>query len=152
MYNGNMPILLDNKKAYFDYEILEKIEAGLELLGWEVKSLRNGWGSLAGSRVIIRGGEAYLVGMDIQPHQPKNTPKETDERRTVKLLLTKKEINYLSGKSEKKGLTIIPLNIHIKGRKIKAGIAIVRGKKKYEKKEKIKKRDTEREMRREVKG
>lgn len=141
MYNGNMPILLDNKKAYFDYEILEKLEAGLELSGREVKSLRNKRGSLVGSRVIIRGGEAYLVGMDIQPYQPKNTPKETAERRTVKLLLTKKEINYLAGKSEERGLTIIPLNVHILGRKIKADIGLARGKKKYEKKEKIKERE-----------
>lgn len=160
-----MAILLENKKAGFDYEILEKLEAGLELLGREVKSLRNKQGSLAGSRVIVRGGEAFLVGMTITPYQIKkgsaptqgrssdwNVGGENPEQRTVKLLLTKKEINYLAGKSEEKGLTIIPLNIHTSDKKIKAEIGLARGKKKFEKREKIKKRDTEREMRREIKG
>ena len=144
-------ILLENKKAGFDYEIMERMEAGLELLGREVKSLRNKQGSLAGSRVIVRGGEAFLVGMTITPYQIKNRPREIVEQRTVKLLLTKKEINYLVGKSEEKGLTLIPLNIHTSGKKIKAEIWLARGKKKYEKREKIKRRDTEREMRREMK-
>ena len=158
-------ILLENKKAHFDYEILEKLEAGLELLGREVKSLRNKQGSLAGSRAIVRGGEAFLVGMTITPYQTKNMSAptksrssdrsvggENPEQRTVKLLLKKKEINYLAGKAEEKGLTIIPLNIHTLGKKIKAEIGLARGKKKFEKKEKIKKRDVEREMRREMKG
>ena len=145
-------LLLENKKARFDYEILEKIEAGLELSGWEVKSLRNKRGSLGGSRVIVRGGEAFLVGMDIQPYQPKNMANgEIVEQRTIKLLLTKKELNYLTGKSEEKGLTIIPLNIHTLGRKIKAGIAVVRGKKKYEKREKIKKREEKKKINRIIK-
>ena len=146
-----MAILLENKKAHFDYEILEKLEAGLELLGREVKSLRNKQGSLAGSRAIVRGGEAFLVGMTITPYQTKNVHGENPEQRTIKLLLTKKEINYMAGKSEEKGLTIIPLNIHTLGKKIKAEIGLARGKKKFEKREKIKKRDTEREMRREMK-
>lgn len=145
-------ILLENKKAHFDYEILEKLEAGLELLGREVKSLRNKQGSLAGARVIVRGGEAFLVGMAITPYQTKNRPGEIAEQRTVKLLLTKKEINYLAGKAEEKGLTLIPLNIHASGKKIKAEIGLARGKKKFEKREKIKRRDTEREMKREMKG
>ena len=158
-------ILLENKKAHFDYEILEKLEAGLELLGREVKSLRNKQGSLAGSRAIVRGGEAFLVGMTITPYQTKNRSAPTQgrssdwnvggenpEQRTVKLLLKKKEINYLAGKAEEKGLTIIPLNIHTLGKKIKVQIGLARGKKKHEKREKIKKRDTEREMRREMKG
>ena len=146
--------MLENKKAYFDYEILEKLEAGLELIGREVKSLRNKQGSLAGSRALIRGGEAYLVGITITPYQTQKrpgVPNNGAEQRTVKLLLTKKEINYLAGKAEEKGLTIIPLNIHTLGKKIKAEIGLARGKKKFEKKEKIKKRDTEREMRREMK-
>ena len=145
-------ILLENKKANFDYEILEKLEAGLELLGREVKSLRDKQGSLVGSRALVRGGEAYLVGMTITPYQTKKRPGEIAEQRNIKLLLTKKEINYLAGKAEEKGLTIIPLNIHTLGKKIKAEIGLARGKKKFEKKEKIKKRDTEREMRREMKG
>jgi len=144
--------LLENKKAYFDYEILEKFEAGLELRGGEVKSLRLKQGSLAGSRVIIRGGEAFLVGMSIVPYQPNNisgSPKEGEEQRTVKLLLTKREIDYLSGKAEERGLTITPLKLYNLGKKIKAEIALVRGKKKHEKREKIKKRETERMIRRE---
>ena len=124
-----MQILLENKKANFDYEILEKLETGLELLGREVKSLRNKQGSLAGSRALIRGGEAFLVGMTIVPYQTKNRPSEIAEQRTIKLLLTKKEINYLAGKAEEKGLTLIPLNIHTSGKKIKAEIGLARGKK-----------------------
>src|SRR3989338_6276353 len=85
-------MFLENNKAHFDYEILEKLEAGLELLGREVKSLRNKQGSLAGSRALTRDGEAYLVGMTITPYQTKNRPGEIAEQRTVKLLLTKKEI------------------------------------------------------------
>lgn len=154
-YNKIMPMLLENKKAYFDYDILEKKEAGLELLGGEVKSLRNGRGSLIGSRVIIRGGEAFLVGMDIQSYQSKNItslPASGAEQRTVKLLLTKKEINYLSGKSEEKGLTLIPLNIHTFGKKIKAEIGLARGKKKYEKREKIKEREEKKKTDRIIRG
>ena len=129
-------ILLENKKAHFDYEILEKLEAGLELLGREVKSLRNKQGSLAGSRAIVRGGEAFLVGMTITPYQTKNMSAptksrssdrsvggENPEQRTVKLLLKKKEINYLvPAKRKKKAFTLIPLNIHTLGKKIKAEI------------------------------
>lgn len=145
-----MLIFLENKKAFFDYEILEKMEAGLELLGKEVKSLRNKGGSLIGSRIIIRGREAYLVGMVIPPYQPNNTASGVEEQRTVKLLLTKKEIRYLAGKSEEKRLTIIPLDIHLRDKKIKATIGLARGQKKFEKKEKIKKRDIEREIQREM--
>lgn len=143
-----MPILLENKKIYFNYEILEKFHAGLELIGWEVKSLRNKQGSLADSRVIIREGEAFLVGLSIPPYQPKNMARNFEENRTTKLLLTKKEINYLTGKSEGKRLTIIPLKIFTQGKKIKTEIALVRGKKKFEKREKIKKRETEINIRR----
>lgn len=143
-----MPVLLENQKAYFDYEILEKTEAGLELLGWEVKSLRLSRGSLAGSRILIRGGEAYLVGMSIAQYQPGNVKKGPEENRNIKLLLTKKEINYLAGKAEKKGSTIVPLKIFTLGKKIKIEIALVRGKKSFEKRDKIKKRETERSLRR----
>jgi len=143
-----MPVLLENKKAIFDYEILEKLEAGLELLGWEVKSIRLGQGSLTGARVLIRGGEAYLVGMSIVQYQPGNVKKTTEENRTIKLLLTKKEINHLAGKSEENGLTIIPLKIFTLGKKLKLELAVARGQKKYEKRDKIKKRETERTLRR----
>src|SRR3989344_3486551 len=96
-----------NKKAYFDYEILETYEAGLELFGFEVKALRAGKISLAGSHVVIRGGEAYLVNADIPPYQPNNTPRDYDSKRTRRLLLKKEEVSELLGKTEKTGLTIV---------------------------------------------
>jgi SsrA-binding protein len=137
----------ENRKAHFNYEILEKYEAGIELLGVEVKSVRGGRMSLEGSFVIVRGGEAYLVNADIPPYQPNNAPSNYDPLRNRKLLLTKKEMNELM-KGEKTNLTIVPLRAYNKGRKIKIEIALVKGKKKYDKRESIKKRDTEREIRR----
>lgn len=147
-----MADLLQNKKAHFDYEILEKMEAGLELRGFEVKALRNKQGSLLGSRVIIRGGEAYVVGMEIPPYQAANTPKEYEPQRTRKLLLKKSEINYLAGKSEQKGLTIIPTSVYAKTRKIKMEIAVARGKKKYDKRARIKERESKIKIERELKS
>lgn len=134
-------ILIKNKKAYFDYEILEKFEAGIELFGHEVKSLKNKRGTLDGSRVIIRGGEAFVVGFDIPPYQPKNIPGDYETQRTRKLLLRKKEIKYLIGKSNVSGLTLAPLTIYNKGRLIKLDFAVVRGLKKQDKREKIKERE-----------
>lgn len=146
-----MQALLENKKAYFDYEILEKFNAGIELKGFEVKSLRNKRGSLIGSRVIIRGSEAFVVGMEIPPYQAKNTPKEYDPQRTRKLLLTKKEISYLEGKSRERGLTLIPLKLYnIKGL-VKLEFGVAKGKKKYDKREKIKERETKRKIERSLK-
>lgn len=138
--------LIQNKKAYFNYEILEKFEAGIELLGFEVKSLKNSQGSLDGAHVVIRGGEAFLTNMNISPYQPKNTPKEYDPLRSRRLLLTKKEIEKLGESESQKGLTIVPLSVYNHGRKLKVEIAIVRGKKKFDKRETIKKRDTDREI------
>lgn len=144
--------LIQNKKAYFNYEILEKIEAGIELLGFEVKSLKKGQGSLEGSHITMRGGEAFVINMQIPPYQPANTPKDYNPLRNRRLLLTKKEIKSLSGEENQKGLTIIPISVYNKGKKLKLEIAIVRGKKKYDKRETIKKRDTDREMRRDLKN
>ncbi len=140
--------LIQNKKAFFDYEILERYEAGIELLGHEVKSLRKGMGSLLGAHVLIRGGEAFVVNMQIPPYQTANTPKEYDELRPRKLLLAKKEIAEIQKTSEQKGLTIVPVSVYNKGRKLKMEVAVARGKKKHDKRESIKKRDTEREIRR----
>ena len=147
-----MAALIENKKAHFDYEILESFEAGLELLGHEVKSLRSKRGSILGARVIVRGNEIYIVGMDIPPYQPKNTPANYDSGRTRRLLLRKKEISRLSGKGEERGLTIIPIQVYTKGHRVKIEIALARGKKKYEKREKIRTRDVEREVGRTLKG
>jgi SsrA-binding protein len=141
-------VLLENKKARFDYETIEKYEAGLELLGTEVKALRSKRGSLSGSRVIIRGGEAYIVGMEIQPYQPKNAPENYDTARTRRLLLNKKEISYLEGKSAQKGLTLTPISVYIKRNLIKLSFGVTRGLKKYDKREKIKERESKREAER----
>lgn len=144
--------LIQNKKAYLNYEILEKYEAGIELLGFEVKSLKAGQGSLEGSYVKIRGGEAFVTGMNIPPYQLNNTPKDYDPIRTRKLLLTKKELKQLQMTEQNRGLTIIPISVYNKGRRIKLDIAVAKGKKKFDKRESIKKRDIEREINRLIKG
>ena len=141
--------LLENKKIYFDYEILEKLEVGIELLGTEVKSLRSGKGSLVGAYIIIRGGEAYASGMDIAAYQEKNAPSDYDPKRLRRILLSKAEIQRLAAFESKKGLTIVPISIYNKSHKLKVEIAVVRGKKTHNKKASQKSRDIEREVRRE---
>lgn len=140
--------LIENKKAYFDYEVLEKFEAGLELHGWEVKSLKNGRGSLIGAHAIIRGGEAFVVGLDIVAYQASNMPLDAEPKRTIKILLNKKEIEYLEGKTQQKGLTLVPIKLYNKGNKIKMEIGLVKGKKAHDKREATKKRETNITMRR----
>jgi SsrA-binding protein len=144
--------LIQNKKAYFDFEILEKIEAGIELHGFEVKSLKKGQGSLEGAYIIVRGGEVFVINFNIPPYQPSNTPSDYDPARNRRLLVTKKEKERLLKEEGQKGLTIVPISVYNKGRKLKLEIAIVRGKKKFDKRESIKKRDTEREIRRTLKN
>lgn len=141
----------ENRKAFFDYEVLEKYEGGLELLGNEVKSIRNNKVSLLGAFVIVRGGEVFLINANIQPYQINNTGKDYDPLRNRKILLTKKEIRKLADIDQNKGLTIVPISMYNKGHKIKIEIAIVRGKKKFDKRETIKKRETDRIIRREYK-
>ena len=141
----------ENRKVRFDYEILEKYETGIELLGTEVKSIRSGRMSLDGTFVIIRGGEAYLINSNIPPYQIKNAPTDYDPLRNRKLLLTKKEITELAQKGKNKNLTIVPISVYNKNRKIKLEIASVKGKKKHDKRETIKKRETDRDIRREIK-
>lgn len=147
-----MTVYTENRKARFDYEILEKYEAGIELLGVEVKSVRGGRMSLEGAFVIVRGGEAFLINANVPPYQPNNSPKDYDPLRNKKLLLTKKEIATLIGSEKNKSLTIVPISVYNKNRKIKVEIALVKGKKKQDKRETIKKRETDREIRREYKG
>jgi len=147
-----MTVYLDNKKAHFNYEILEKFEAGIELLGFEVKSIKKNQGSLDGAYVIIRGGEAYVMNILIPPYQEKNTPKGYESRRNRRLILTKKEIAKLAEvemSAGRGGLTIVPISIYNKGNLIKVSVAIVRGKKKFDKRETIKERETDRIVRRE---
>ena len=141
----------ENRRAHFDYEILEKYTAGVELLGFEVKSIRRGSASLNGSFVIIRGNEMYLVNCAIPPYQVKNTPANYDPTRARRLLLTKKEIAELAGSSKQKGLSLIPLRFWAPKHLVKLEFAIAKGKKKSDKRESIKKRDTEREMRKAIK-
>ena len=146
-----MANLVDNKKVVFDYEILDSYEAGVQLLGLEVKSLKKGQGSLKGAYVIIRGEEAFLVNANIPPYQPANTDSSYDPERPRRLLLTKKEINILGSKEQEKGLTIVPISLYNKGDKVKLRLAVARGKKKYDKRETIKKREAKREIGRTLK-
>lgn len=142
--------VIQHKRAYFDFEILETFEAGISLLGTEVKSIRNGQGKLDGAYVIIRGKEAFLVGASIPAFQKKNVSASYDPERPRKLLLTQKELAELEQKSEKQGLTIVPIKLYNKKSKLKLEIAIARGKKKHDKRQSIKERDTNRDIAREL--
>ena len=140
--------LIENQRVRFDYVILETLEAGLELLGFEVKSLRAKHGSLKGARVVARGGEAYLVGATIPAWQPANAPKSYDPERTRRLLLSQKEIAHIASAEGQQGLTIIPLSVYNRHRVLKLGLAIVRGKKKADKRQSIRAREEKRSMQR----
>lgn len=144
--------LIEHKKARLNYEVLEEFEAGLELLGVEVKSLRAGLGKLEGSHVVVRGGEAYVVGMHIPPYQPKNTPADYDPDRSRRLLLNKKELITLSGFESQKGLTIVPLKVYNKGKNLKLLVAAAKGRKLHDKRAVLKERDQKREIERTLKG
>lgn len=138
--------LVEYKKASLKFTPVETFTAGIELLGTEVKSLRNKLGSLEGARVVVRGSEAYLVGMTIPAYQAANTAESYDPERPRRLLLTKKELTILTNEESKKGLTIIPFEVYSVGRLLKAKIAIVRGKGKADRREDLKKRDAARDM------
>ncbi len=146
-----MPDIATNKKVRFDYEILDTVEAGIELAGHEVKALRTKSVALDGSYVLVRGGEAFLSGLSIPAYQAGNTPADYEPERLRRLLLSKKEIAALAVVDSKKGLTIVPLSMYNKNGKIKVSLGVVRGKKKFDKRESIKKRDTERDIGRSLK-
>jgi len=146
-----MAVYVSNKKAARDYEFIDTFEAGIVLSGSEVKSVRNGQGKLEGAHVVVRGGEAFLVGASIPPYQKANVAEDYDPEQPRKLLLSKKELIELHTESEKKGLTIVPIQLYNNWRKIKLKIAIGRGKKKYDKREAIKARDTARDLDRSLK-
>jgi SsrA-binding protein len=147
-----MQVLIRNKKAGFDYESLEEFDAGMELFGHEVKSLRKGRGKLEGAHVIVRGGEAFLVGSSVEPYQAANIDKSYEPTRPRRLLLTKKELDTLLGSEAQKGLTIVPIMVYNgTNNLLKLRLAIAKGKKKVDKRETIKKRDTERDIEREFK-
>jgi len=144
-----MTTFINNRKAHFNYHIEETIEAGIELFGYEVKSIKNGSGNIDSAFCIVRGGEAFIIGIHIPPYQTSNTDLGYNPDRNRKLLLSKKEIKKLSEKDDIKGLTLIPISLYNKGPYIKVSIAIARGKKVFDKRETIKKRDLDREIRRE---
>lgn len=147
-----MKELAKNKKAYFDYEITDKYEAGIVLLGYEVKSIKTNRASMKGSYVTIKRGdkqlpELYLTNTHIPLYERANPNIDYDPDRPRKLLLKKKQIEYLIGKKKEQGLTFVPLKFYIKNNLIKLSFAIGKGKKKHDKREAIKKRDLDRQAR-----
>lgn len=138
-----------NKRAFFDYQIFEKFEAGINLLGAEVKAIRGGHADLTGSYVKTMGSEIYLINAKIFPYKYAR-PEGYDERRTRKLLLHKKEIIALKSKTEGANMAIVPISLYTKGTLIKLELALGKGKKKYEKKQALKKKDLQRDLEQEL--
>lgn len=148
-----MAVLSENRKANFTYHILEKFQAGLSLLGPEVKSARLGRMQIAGSYAHFKGNELFLVGSTIPPYQPNNMPEGYDPSRARKLLLSKKELLYLAGKAQERGLTLVPLRVYSSSAgKIKLELGLAKGKKIWDKREALKKRDIEQEIRQNIRG
>ena len=143
---------ITNKRAHFDYVIDDTFEAGIELLGFEVKSVRNGKANIAGSYVKMYNNEAWLVNATIAPYQEKNVAVNYDPQRPRKLLLHKEEIKNLIGKQQEKGLTLVPIKLYNKQGKIKLSFGLGRSKKKGDKREMVKRRDIERETGRHLKS
>lgn len=139
--------LVDNKKLGMTYTVTDTIQAGIELFGFEVKSLRQKLGSLDGARVIIRGSEAFLIGSYIPPYQTANTPKSYDPYRTRRLLLSKAEINKLGGLEQTKTLTLVPNSLYLTKNLVKCGVALCKKKNAGDKRENIKKDIARRELR-----
>lgn len=140
--------LIVYKKAGLRFEILETYQAGIVLSGAETKAVRAKLGALDGARVVIRGGEAFVSGMTISPYQTANTPAGYNPERARKLLLSRKEITELLAQEEKKGLTVVPIELYNNGRYIKVRVAVVRGKNKSDKRETLKLKDAKRDMER----
>lgn len=147
-----MPNLIEHKRVRFDYELIKTFEAGMQLFGGEVKSLRAHHGKIEGAHVLIRGGEAFLVGMEISPYQGSLDKDSYEPTRNRRLLLKRSELSELGKAEEVQGLTIVPIAVYNKGRVIKISVAIARGKKQSDKRESIKKREAEREISRTVKN
>ncbi len=139
--------LIENKKIGMDYVVTETISCGIELLGLEVKSLRSKLGSIAGSRVLIRGGEAYLIGSFIPPYQENNTPSDYDPYRNRRLLLNKGEIEKLVREEQSNHLTLVPVSLYLKNNLIKIDVGLCKKKLKGDKRENIKKDIARRELR-----
>lgn len=145
------PRIADNKKAAYNYFFEERHEAGMVLEGWEVKALREGKVQLTDGYVLIRDGEMFIVGCQINPLKSASTHVNPDAIRTKKLLLHKEEIRRLTGKVEQKGYTLVPLNLHWKAGKVKCEIALAKGKAEHDKRDTIKDREGKREVERALK-
>ncbi|MBI4427629.1 MAG: SsrA-binding protein SmpB [Ignavibacteriales bacterium] len=145
MAESEQRVVISNRRARHDYEILESFEAGIALKGTEVKSIRNGNANLQDGYAIIKNGEVWLLGMHISPYEQGNINNH-DPRRTRKLLLQRKQIRKLYGRISEKGLTLIPLSVYFKGPYAKIELAVCRGKKTYDKREAIAKRDAQRDI------
>ena len=147
-----MTLLGNKRKASFNYDILDTYTGGLSLLGFEVKSVKNGQSSIGEAYIKVRGDELFLVGAHIPPYQSKNTPDTYDPYRERKILLNKKEILELKRKTKETNLTIVPISLYNKGRYVKIDLAVARGKKTIDKRQSIKKRDIERDLGRRLKN
>ena len=146
-----MKAVCQNRKAYHDYFIEDKLEAGIALLGTEVKSLREGRANLRDSYVAVKDEEAFLINCHISPYSHGNIANH-EPRRARKLLLHKKEISKLFGKAVEKGCSLIPLKLYFKGPRAKVEIGVARGKKLFEKRERIKEKEARREIERALKS
>ena len=140
--------IVENRKAYHDYFIEDRFEAGLALEGWEVKAIRAGRAHLKEAYVIVKGGELMLLGAHISPLTTASTHVRTDPTRTRRLLMHRVEINRLIGKVERAGYTLAPLDLHFKSGRIKIEIGLAKGKKQHDKRATIKEREWQREQRR----
>jgi SsrA-binding protein len=146
----DIKVVATNRKAYHDYHIEETHEAGIVLTGTEIKSVRAGSVNLKDSYAVVREGEAWLLNVHISPYDPASR-QNVDPDRTRKLLLHRGEISRLMGRAQEKGMTIIPLRMYLKQNRAKVELALVRGKRQYDKREAIAKRDTDREVQRALK-
>jgi SsrA-binding protein len=140
--------IVENRKAYHDYFIEERIEAGLSLAGWEVKAIRAGRAHLKEAYVVVKSGELMLIGAHITPLVTASTHVHADPTRTRKLLLHKEEINRLIGKVERAGYTLAPLDLHYKNGRVKIEVGLAKGKKQHDKRETLKDREWAREQQR----
>lgn len=145
-------IYATNKKAHFNYEFLKIYNAGIQLKGYEVKAIKTGLASLQGAFVIIRGGEAYLTNTTVPPYQKANTPSNYKEDQPRKLLLQKKEILELEDRAKQKGLTLVAIKLYNNRGLVKLEFAVAKGKKKYDKREILKKRESDRKINRTLKN
>src|SRR5262249_11905063 len=143
--------IIENRKAFHDYFIEERYEAGLALEGWEVKAIRAGRSNLKEAYVIVRGSEVYLLGSHISPLTSASTHVHADPLRTRKLLMHAEEIRKLIGKVERAGYTLVPINLHFNKGRIKLEVGLAKGKKQYDKREVEKKKDWQREQQRLIK-